>query len=306
MTDAQSQIAALVKDHKVVLFMKGSRGAPQCGFSARVVATLDEFLADYKTVNVLADPEVRSGIKVFSSWPTIPQLYVDGQFVGGCDIVTDMGNNGELGEVLGVKRMEIPTPAVTFTEGALGALKEFHEGEGVPTVRLEITPSWQYGMDFDDAQPGDVTLEGAGYVLVMSRASARKADGMTIDFLKNSSGAGFKIENPNEPPKVKLVDPAELKQWIEEGKALVIYDVRTEQERETASLEGTVHFDDAARTALESAADKDGVLVFHCHHGMRSQRAAEHALAMGYTKVFNLAGGIDAWSQTVDPSVPRY
>lgn len=306
MGDVQKRIDDLVKADKVVLFMKGTRGAPQCGFSARVIEVLDEYLPEYSTVNVLADPDVRSGVKEYSSWPTIPQLYVNGTFVGGCDIVTEMSQSGELADVLGVARIEIPTPSVTLTKGALGALMKFHEGDGVPSVRVEITPSWQYGMDFDAARPTDIVVEGEGYQLLLSRASARKADGMTIDFVEGPAGAGFKIDNPNEPPKVKLVDPRELKQWMDEGKALTLYDVRTEQERATASVDGAVHLTEDARTKLESADPKEGVLVFMCHHGMRSQRAAQQAIELGYREVYNLAGGIDAWSQSVDPSVPRY
>ena len=306
MSDVQKRIDDLVKGDKVVLFMKGTRGAPQCGFSARVVEVLDEFLPEYRTVNVLADPDVRSGVKEYSSWPTIPQLYVDGTFVGGCDIVTEMSQSGELAEVLGAERAEIPTPKVTLTAGALKALSEFHEGEGAPTVRVEITPGWQYGMDFDAPRPSDIVVQGEGYTLVLNRASARKADGMTIDFVEGPAGAGFKIDNPNEPPKVKLLDPRELKQWMDEGKALTLYDVRTEHERATASVEGAVHLTDEVRAKLESADPKDGVLVFMCHHGMRSQRTAQQALELGYREVYNLAGGIDAWSQSVDPAVPRY
>ena len=92
----RSQFQDLVTQNKVVLFMKGTRGAPACGFSAAVVQILDELLPSYETVNVLADPEVRDGIKEFSQWPTIPQLYIDGKFVGGCDIAREMHANGEL------------------------------------------------------------------------------------------------------------------------------------------------------------------------------------------------------------------
>ena len=87
---------SLVNAHPVVLFMKGTRTFPQCGFSARVVGILDDVLDEYETVNVLAEPEVREGIKEYSDWPTIPQLYVKGEFVGGCDIVKEMFEAGEL------------------------------------------------------------------------------------------------------------------------------------------------------------------------------------------------------------------
>ena len=96
MTNVQDRIKAEVNSNDVVLFMKGTPGMPQCGFSATVVKVLDHLGVKYKGVNVLADPEIREGIKVFSNWPTIPQLYVKGEFVGGCDIVREMFENGEL------------------------------------------------------------------------------------------------------------------------------------------------------------------------------------------------------------------
>jgi len=97
-----SRIANLVRAHKVLLFMKGDRNFPQCGFSAQVVQILDSLLSDYATVDVLQDPELREGVKAYSSWPTVPQLYVDGEFQGGCDIVTELYQSGELPQVLGV------------------------------------------------------------------------------------------------------------------------------------------------------------------------------------------------------------
>jgi monothiol glutaredoxin len=101
MTDpVHARIAALVKEHRVVLFMKGERFMPQCGFSAQVVQMLDSLLDDYATVNVLEDPAVREGIKEFSSWPTIPQLYLNGEFQGGCDIIREMYESGELQQKL--------------------------------------------------------------------------------------------------------------------------------------------------------------------------------------------------------------
>jgi monothiol glutaredoxin len=89
-----------VEQHPIVLYMKGTRSFPQCGFSARVVQVLDRHGVNYETRNVLSDPALREGIKQFSSWPTLPQLYVKGQFVGGCDIVTELDQNGELATLL--------------------------------------------------------------------------------------------------------------------------------------------------------------------------------------------------------------
>jgi len=95
-TTAQDQIRETVNSNDVVLFMKGTKQMPQCGFSSRVAGVLNYMGVEFTDVNVLADPEVRQGIKDFSDWPTIPQLYVKGEFVGGCDIVTEMTLSGEL------------------------------------------------------------------------------------------------------------------------------------------------------------------------------------------------------------------
>jgi monothiol glutaredoxin len=102
--DAQARIAEAIKLHPIVLFMKGSPPDPQCGFSAAVVQTLAHYGVPFHAVDVLADPPVRQAIKAFSDWPTIPQLYVDGAFIGGCDIVLEMHKTGELAEALSVHR----------------------------------------------------------------------------------------------------------------------------------------------------------------------------------------------------------
>jgi monothiol glutaredoxin len=99
--DAKSRIADIVKKNDVVLFMKGTALFPQCGFSSRAIAILDRLGTSYETVDVLQDPEIRQGIKEYSDWPTIPQLYVKGEFVGGSDIMMEMFESGELQELLG-------------------------------------------------------------------------------------------------------------------------------------------------------------------------------------------------------------
>jgi monothiol glutaredoxin len=97
---ANDRIAELVNNNDVVLFMKGTALFPQCGFSSRAIAILDRLEAKYETVDVLQDPEIRQGIKEYSEWPTIPQLYVRGEFVGGSDIMMEMFESGELQQLL--------------------------------------------------------------------------------------------------------------------------------------------------------------------------------------------------------------
>ncbi len=96
----QKKIQEDILAHRVVLYMKGTRQMPQCGFSAKVVQILDNNGMDYQTYNVLEDDHLRQGIKNFSDWPTIPQLYVDSKFIGGCDIIMEMEQSGELNKIL--------------------------------------------------------------------------------------------------------------------------------------------------------------------------------------------------------------
>ena len=110
-TATQDRIRQQISDNAVVLFMKGTPVFPQCGFSAAVVQCLSHIGVKFKGIDILTDPSLRQGIKEFSQWPTIPQLYVKGEFVGGCDIVREMYQSGELQEML-------KTKGVSFTEAA--------------------------------------------------------------------------------------------------------------------------------------------------------------------------------------------
>jgi monothiol glutaredoxin len=102
--NAVDQIKKTIEENAVVLFMKGTPDFPQCGFSSKVVQILRACNVDFIGVNVLADPEIRQGIKDYANWPTIPQLYIHGEFIGGCDIATDLFERGELQEMLAKAR----------------------------------------------------------------------------------------------------------------------------------------------------------------------------------------------------------
>ena len=114
---AQDKIKETVTSNDVVLFMKGTKSMPQCGFSSRVAGVLNFMGVEFNDVNVLADEEIRQGIKDYSDWPTVPQLYVKGEFVGGCDIITEMTLSGELDTLLGDN-------AITFDKDAADKIRE--------------------------------------------------------------------------------------------------------------------------------------------------------------------------------------
>ena len=303
----KQEIDDLLQKNQVVLFMKGSKNFPQCGFSATVVGILkDAGLREFRDINILQRHDLRDGMKEYASWPTFPQLYVNGEFVGGCDIVKELHASGEIFEVLGTQAPEVKQPSITITPAAQRAIAAVSEGEGADAggaLRVEISPQYEYALSIDEEKPGDFKLSLDGISVLLDRQSATRAEGLKIDFSDTGEG-GFRIENPNEPPKVRQIDVKQLKALLDNG-PIELFDVRTPEERAKAKLTGAQHFDQAAQEKLTKL-DKDTAIFFHCHHGGRSQQAAEHYLRQGFKQVYNVVGGIDAWSAQIDPSVARY
>ncbi len=303
--EVRSQIEATLGSNRVVLFMKGTRQQPQCGFSAAVIGILDTLVPDYETVNVLADPSLRDGIKAYSNWPTIPQLYVGREFLGGCDIVKQMFNSGELHRVLGMEPPERTAPEITISDEAASAMREALEQQPGVAVHLSIDASWNHRFSLAPSEGHEIRAQSNGIEVLLDLMSAQRAQGLRIDMTETLEGRGLSIANPNAPPPVKPLTPEALKEMLNSGKAAHVFDVRDESEREKARIEGTRPLDDEALALIDTLA-KDELLVFYCHFGPRSQSAADYFRLRGHTNVHNLVGGIDAWSQSIDSSVPRY
>ena len=217
----KERITGLVNGDPVFLFMKGTPTFPQCGFSNQVVQILKGYGIEFGSCNVLEDDSIRQGIKEFSDWPTIPQLYVKGEFVGGCDIVRETWESGELTEM------------------------------------------------FQQAFPGE------------------------------------EVKAPPLPAKPKTINPEQAKAMIgQEGVRFL--DVRTPDERQVAMVEEFALLDQGLAQEILDKWDKETPMVFMCHYGGRSAQACEFFCNHGFQNVYNVQGGIDAWSQTVDSTVARY
>src|SRR6478735_3887277 len=212
----RTKIDQLVASDPVVLFMKGTRSFPQCGFSASVVNILNTLIPKYTTVNILSDVEVRTGMKEYSDWPTFPQLFIKGEFVGGADIVRQMHESGELEKKLGSLVVAAKPPALTVTPAAAkelsAALKEGSPGD---VIHLTITPTWEHQLDIGGKEATHVTVQSEGVTVQLDRASAARASGVVIDFVEDATGAGFKIDNPNRPAMVREIAPKELKSLLD-------------------------------------------------------------------------------------------
>ena len=304
------EIKELIGASEVVLFMKGNRQAPQCGFSATVVGILDSMLPDYQTVDVLSAPHIRDGIKAFSSWPTVPQLYVRGEFVGGCDIIQEMFGSGEIYETLGVEKIEVAQPNIEVSPAAAEALALATEQHGGPgrELHLVVDAAFQSNLSIAPQSPADVeaVISGASpdFVILLDPISAPRADGITIDVADTPNGQAFKVDNPNAP-KVQKMSVKELKAVLDANESIELLDIRTPEERAIAAIPGAVLLNEEEAARIEGL-PRETRLVLHCHHGGRSQQAAEQFIALGFSQVWNVIGGIDAWSQEIDPDAPRY
>ncbi|HEV8695867.1 MAG TPA: Grx4 family monothiol glutaredoxin [Lysobacter sp.] len=302
----RSRIETLLHANRAVLFMKGEPRAPQCGFSAKAVAALSSLDIDYAHVDVLADPEIREGIKQYGDWPTIPQLYVGGDLVGGSDIIEQMVNSGELHTLLGLPAPDRTPPHITITPAAAAMLRDAltNAGDGY-ALQVEVDARYNAKLQLAPVDANAIAVEHDGIRAQFDIASARHAQGMSIDWVDDERGRGLVIENPNAPPKVKSLTAVEANARVIDG-SLTLVDVRPPEERALAAVNVPFSvFDDAALSHLE-ALPKDTPLAFLCHHGGRSAQAAEHFRGLGFRDVYNVEGGIEAWALDADSHVPRY
>lgn len=301
----RAAIDELLSDNRVVLFMKGTRQQPQCGFSAKTVAALDMLLPDYVTINVLDYPQVREGIKVYGNWPTIPQLYVAGELLGGSDIIQEMLQSGELADALGVAVPEARSPTINISDAAAEAIQHAVAAQPNMSLHLQIDAGWAHGLSLSPPKPGSIEVETGGVTLRMDPWSAARADGLRIDMEEQLAGTRFVFDNPNAPPAVREMTVHALKEKRDRGDDVLLFDVRGDEERAQAIIDFARAWDHAAMQLIESL-PRDTEIIFYCHIGGRSQQAAEHYRRLGFTNVYNLVGGIRAWSEEIDPNVPAY
>jgi monothiol glutaredoxin len=303
-TNTRERIETMLKDHRVVLFMKGDRQQPMCGFSAAATNMLNELLPEYHTVNVLEDPEIREGIKAYGEWPTIPQLYVEGELVGGADIIRQLYTSGELHQLFGAAAPDRTPPTITITDAAAEAIRQGTANAQGVALHLEIGPDHSAGFQLAPAGEHDIVAQANGLEVHFDPASAQRAKGIVIDWVSTVQGEGLSLKFPGAQ-EIKSLTVQELKARLSAGNITLI-DVRPAQGRaQAAPLAQARVLEDEGYESL-AALPKDTPLAFICHHGISSRGMAERFAAHGFTDVSNVEGGMDAWSREVDSSVPQY
>lgn len=301
----RSRIESILNANRVVLFMKGQPSMPQCGFSAKAVGALQDLGMEFDHVNVLADAEIREGIKAYGEWPTIPQLYIDGELIGGSDIILQMAGSGELSSVLGLAAPDRTPPRITVTPAAVEMLRGALADSPGAALQLGIDARFQPNFQLAPHDDNAIAAESNGLRVQFDLASARRAEGITIDWVDDIRGKGLAIDNPNAPKAVQELSVRDADDQLRAG-SITVVDVRPADERAIAAINAPFETFDGDNRARLEALPKDTALAFLCHHGGRSAQAAEQFRALGFTKVSNITGGIDAWSNEVDNGVPKY
>jgi len=301
----RSRIESILNANRVVLFMKGQPSMPQCGFSAKAVGALQDLGVEFDHVNVLADADIREGIKAYGEWPTIPQLYIDGELIGGSDIILQMAGSGELSSVLGLAAPDRTPPRITVTPAAVEMLRGALADSPGASLQLGIDARFQPNFQLAPHDDNAIAAESNGLRVQFDLASARRADGITIDWVDDIRGKGLAIDNPNAPKAVQELSVRDADDQLRAG-SITVVDVRPADERVIAAINAPFETFDGDNRARLEALPKDTALAFLCHHGGRSAQAAEQFRALGFTKVSNITGGIDAWSNEVDNGVPKY
>ena len=294
-------IDRLLSANKVVLFMKGTPQQPQCGFSATTVSALDMLIPDFMSVNVLEHPSIREGIKEYSNWPTIPQLYIDGELIGGSDIVTDMLQSGELADNLGVDRPEVGSPKISIDDKGLAVMRKALSEQPGQALHLQIDAGWSHKISLGADRGSAVQVSVGDIEIHMDPWSAARADGLKLTMEEDLTGTRFDFENPNAPPPVNQMTVQTLKEKLDSEDNVVLIDVRTDQERASALIDGSRQWNEETMNFIESL-PTDAEVIFHCATGGRSQALAESFRRRGYSNLHNVSGGIQAWLEEIDDS----
>ena len=297
-SETRGIIEDLLGKHKVVLFMKGTPEQPQCGFSAKTISALDLLIPDFVSVNVLDHPAIREGIKEFGNWPTIPQLYVDGELIGGNDIIQDMLRSGDLAEVLGIERPTTKQPDITISEDGITAMKNALESESGGVLHLQISATWTHQLALDEPREGCVRINVGGIDFHMDPWTASRADGLNMILEEDLTGTRFVFDNPNAPPPINQMTVQQLRKRLDSGDDVLLIDARPDDAQYDQAIEGSRPWNEDTRLFVETL-PKETEIIVHCQIGERSRALADALRQRGYRNLYNVVGGIEAWAREV-------
>lgn len=193
----QNRIESILDSDSVVLFMKGTRQFPQCGFSAAAAGIIDRLVPEYTTFNVLEDEDIRQGIKDYANWPTIPQLYVAKEFVGGTDLVQELFDSGELHEMMGVNMPDPGDPSIRVSDEAGNLIREAMRNHPGQSLHLTVDARDNARLQLGPESEGSMKVESGGLEFHLDPLSASRANGLVIELADTPQGQGLRIHRPD-------------------------------------------------------------------------------------------------------------
>lgn len=289
----------------VVLFMKGQLIMLQCGFLVKVVGVLQDLGVEFVYVNVLVDVEICEGIKVYGDWLIILQLYIDGELVGGSDIILQMVGSGELSSVFGLVVLDCILLCIivilVVVEMLCGVLVDVL---GV-FLQLGIDVCFQLSFQLVLYDDNVIVVEFNGLCVQFDLVSVCCVDGIIIDWVDDIWGQGLVIDNFNVFKLVQELGVCDVDDWLCVGIVIVV-DVCLVDECVIVVINGLFEIFDGDNCVCLEVLFKDIVLVFLCYYGGCSVQVVEQFCVLGFIMVYNIIGGIDVWFKDVDNSVLIY
>jgi monothiol glutaredoxin len=287
------RVTQALSSARVVLFLKGTRARPSCRFSGQAVELLDSLLPDYATFDVKSDPELKAAVTTHAKWDAFPQLYVEGELVGGVDSLKELFVNGGLARRLGVAQPDLPKPQLHLSHPAhqqlLGSL-------GQTPVRIDRDAEGTLRLAASRQNSSDLVVKLGELTFVFDVIVARYVDGLRIDWLDEPGGYLLRTvaEAVRQLPALALAD------LLASGKLQQVVDVRTQAEFSHRHLPGATFLTRQTLADLLQL-DRRTPLVFVCAEGSRSQHTAEHFVADGFTEIYCLQGGLHSWEEQLGP-----
>ena len=307
----------VVTEDKIVVFAKGTKEMPRCGFSARAIQVVESVGKPFKVVDILSDPSIRPALVAFSSWPTTPQVYLDGEFLGGSDIIMELYESGELQKKIassyGEEFKEVQdNQRVDVTDEALGKVKEFMETD-LEFLRLSVQVkdgdrAYSLELDSHTSAAADLKWKVKGLTVIVAKAMSELFDKLEVSWVNKDGNEGFAVKEVGNPPALPIpidIDKADLarlmRSEIKDGK-LWIVDVREDDEWKSGHGEEAVHLplSRLEKEWKDKGFDSKDTLVFYCAAGKRSLSAANHFRhKLGFPNTRSLVGGIGNYPSNI-------
>jgi monothiol glutaredoxin len=306
----KESIQEVVTKDKIVVFAKGTKEVPRCGFSGRAIQIFQSFNKPFEVVDILSDPTIRPALVQFSQWPTTPQIYLDGEFIGGSDIITEMQKSGELEKKVlnsfGEEYKEVQEDErVSITDEAASKVKDFMEDD-FEFLRLAVTikgddRAYSLELDSHTSAATDLKWKVKGLTVIIAKSMSDLFEKMDVSWVNKNGNEGFAIKEAGTPPALPVpidiakADMAQLMRSELEAGKLWIVDVREADEWKSGHGEEAVHLplSRLEKEWKDSGFDPKDTLIFYCAAGKRSLSAANHFRhKLGFPNTRSLVGGI--------------